>query len=845
MLDQATNSCVIDPTSCGSGTVYIMDKGCVDPTEGLTVDVTEGAEPNGLGIVEDSTNPAGQLTLKAEGQVLVVKGTINPFRDDNGDGEIDADFDTYVFATNGPALIEVSVDGTNGLAGAFLAISGNEETADWQRYGLNVTGDKSQRQLWLPGAGVYGIAIGDTRSMYLDGTSPPAAGAGGAAGSADAHYFMSIKVLPTPTPTAVTLTGGAAAVSGELAPGEVKFYSASMGLGINALELDMPGSASASLVLSKNNAFKAMGNEEADIFGTYPAAVTAPGFRATDTALMAVDTTYHYGPSNAAYTLAIKAGDAGELSTSGGSAMQPEDDEDFSVFYYDVAAADEIRGFNLTFDQRVVGVIVDEDMFIAARFNYGANGFVNQPWDTFKGLVRHRAAGRYYLLVFDPAGTGANTLTATSTHAPVTATAVVTGTPLTGQALSAYGINPYSYNAGTTDLWQSFNTTGTGTGDITSTFYASTAYGRFGTLNVASAAALPVDATAAFSYKIPEAGAAKGRILADATVTQYFVTVAPTTTTGAPTFGIDFKRRDHVDFGTIAAGNMQSRTNETIDATTQTRYYLFRTNGGNRVTITSHPVGALTLNSRIQLLNADESVRQTVNNGLAGADDVYLGLQGSAGWTAFAISSTSALVAAENYDVTVATGAPIQYTVANGTTAYADACAGGTPITLTDDDEGSSAAINTPAGFDFYGFPSPQLKVFANGFVSFDTSLTCGTTCFFSNGNIPLAATPNALAAPYWDDLELVEACQKTVGGKLVIQWTGQLYTSPSPAVAFQLILDPTNDSMEFVYSPTHVPTGGAATIGIEDQAGANAQKIGFDTANVITPGMSKLLTPN
>src|SRR5450432_776746 len=80
ILNATTNSCVIDPNSCQGGTVLINDK-CQDPTAGLTIDLEEGVEPNGLNIGEPSTVSAGAITLKAVGSTFVIHGHINPFED--------------------------------------------------------------------------------------------------------------------------------------------------------------------------------------------------------------------------------------------------------------------------------------------------------------------------------------------------------------------------------------------------------------------------------------------------------------------------------------------------------------------------------------------------------------------------------------------------------------------------------------------------------------------------------------------------------------------------------------------------------------------------------------------
>src|SRR5262249_23069716 len=152
--------------------------------------------------------------------------------------------------------------------------------------------------------------------------------------------------------------------------------------------------------------------------------------------------------------------------------------------------------------------------------------------------------------------------------------------------------------------------------------------------------------------------------------------------------------------------------------------------------------------------------------------------QSAAGFTALTVTQTTAVT--DQFDLSIAASAPVTYTTAAGTTAFSDACTGGTAVTLSDTDDGLSGVINSPTGFDYFGFPAPSFKVSSNGFMTFNAATTCADDpsgfCFFSNSALPSAAAPNAVAAPYWDDLLGIAVCQKTVGTKLIIQWTGSLF---------------------------------------------------------------------
>jgi len=309
MLDHG--QCVIDPASCQAGTVLIADR-CVDPANGLVIDLEESPEPNGTGIVngvEASASPAGIIALKPAGQTFVVHGHITPFRDADGDGQLDPDFDTYLLTVPGPTLLRVTVDGTGGTQGAFYA-AGDAHGAlpAYERYGMNLTGDTSQRRLFLPVAGGYALVIADTRSLAIGGNPPPPAGSGGAAGGPDAAYFVSITAEPIPAPSSISLTGTApgstGTQAGTLATDEIKFYTAALGAGSSDLHQVMPGAAAASIAVVNADQLEGYADERSGGTPTQ-AEVTVGGIAPGDTPLVAVDAVYNYGPAPEPFTLTI------------------------------------------------------------------------------------------------------------------------------------------------------------------------------------------------------------------------------------------------------------------------------------------------------------------------------------------------------------------------------------------------------------------------------------------------------------------------------------------------------------------------------------------------------------
>ena len=304
-LDNA--QCVVDPASCQSGTVLIGHR-CVDPTSGLVVDLEESAEPNGVAIIaglEPSAQPAGTIALKPPGDAFVIHGHLTPFRDADGDGQLDPDFDTYLVTVTTATLLSISVDGTGGAQGAFYLLGdAHGAVPSYERYGLNLTGDTSERRLFLPAAGLYRLAITDTRSVAVGENPPPPAGAGGAAGGPMAGYYASITVETLPAPTPIDVTSGVGRREGTLATDEVLLFTAKMGSGANDVEVAMPGAAAASLAASNLGQLAAYADENPGPPARV-AKVTITGVTPSDDPLIVVDAVYNYGPAPEPFTLTV------------------------------------------------------------------------------------------------------------------------------------------------------------------------------------------------------------------------------------------------------------------------------------------------------------------------------------------------------------------------------------------------------------------------------------------------------------------------------------------------------------------------------------------------------------
>lgn len=859
VLNEEGNGCVASDEVCADGTVLAGDE-CVDPATLLDVAIEEAAEPNNLGIINDvlgdpiepSTDPAGSITLPAIDTTVVVRGTINPHQDLDGVDGNDADFDTFVLTAAGPTLVEVSTDGTNGLLGAFAVsvpvdATGVDPLSGFLRYGISVVSDTAKRFVYLPAAGDYYLTVGDIRAFYVGDQPPNVGGIQGSAGGPDADYYISLTSRALPAAETVNLVDGGATIVGQLdATAPPKVYSIPMGEGVNRADLDIDGTPTGALVLLEGDEVRAVAQETADFFGPVPAATSVLG-GATGT--LVVDFINNYNPTPTDFVVNITAGTAAALSTTGGTATQPEDDVEFSVFYYDVTAADEIKGFDLSFNQPVAGALVDEDFFIAANFTFDpAVGFADTFTD-YVGLIRHRGPGRYYFLTFDPDATGPASIVATSTISTVAPVAVTRGTPLTGQTVNAFNSNPFSYTAGVAQApWQTFHVTGTGTGARTANFFdADDAYGALDPLDSTDGAAVP-DVAPNFVKTFGANSTPQGRILLDDPTERYLVTVNTANATG--TLAVDFAARTISDLGTLANGQSANPANQQLTTAAPTSYYLVR-NAANVVNnISVDPSNAL-FDTRITQLNADEQLIGSFNSAGVGAADSASILNSNGAYVAFTVTNgTTPVLQNEPYtiSVTAVNFVPGTYTRATGTTAYTDACTLGTTVTLTPDsasypaaDDGLSAAIAAPAGFELFGFAASSFIVSSNGWLTFGSPDPANLSAF-TNADMPTAAPANGIIAPAWDDARNVTVCTRTIGTTLVVQWAGTTYSGTS--MAAQAILDGSDSSIEFVYGAGQVATGATATVGIEDQAGGTANKVGFNTAGTTVPGTSYLFTP-
>lgn len=849
ILNPTTNACEIDPASCQDGTVLINNE-CVDPTSGLFPDVQEGAEPNGFGLGgEPSSTPAGSFVLKAiGGPGVILHGTITPRPDRDEDGQPEPDYDTYLVDVAGPSLLRVTADGIHGLSAGFFAVSAVPALADWIRFGVNLSGDTTKRGLYLPSAGRYAIVIADARSLTLDT----------AVGTTTTDYYVTIDQLAVPAPTALALTGGAVTTAASLGPEDVLVFTAPMGIGLNEVSLSTDGARStAGLVVSVGMAATDVAAETKSASGAAPARTITGGIDPNDVTLIVVDPESNTFVAPVTATLSITTHAAAPLSLIGGTATRhnaavvPAAIGDLAAIYFDAAAAGELIGLDLSWNTPVDGVLVDEHGAVASAFSWDPGsaaflgffgGFGNFTWDGYRGVFRAPAPGRYYFLVNDPFGAVGDDLIATSMVATLTPTALAFGTPLTAALPGPFDAATFDY-AGDAEPWQRATLTASaGSGGATTLFYdANTTAGRLGTLVLDDQFGGGPTTDAGDGVPLLSVGATAtstgtgSRVMLNGP--QHLLAIA-TTGTGTGTFDLGIAAQTYTDDGTHQGPFSVTHSAQTLDLGTFRQLYLLRTAPNNVVTVTAHPVTP-TLDLEIASLAADETVATSSNTGGASVDEVLRITADERGYVAIQVESAGGVLTGQ-FAVTIEVAAPF-YPAVTVTTAWTNACIGGTDVTPADRDDGFTGAVVLPAGFDFFAAPVTQIKISTNGWFTFDAAAPISASASRNEQRMPSAAVPDQLVAAYWDDLDQVRICTKAVGTTFVVQWRGVLFSAPSVTVAAQAILDTADDSVTLVYAPYHEATGTSASAGVED-ATANLGTTVFYRSSAVAPGSATKL---
>ncbi len=186
--DTTTETCL---DACGEGTV-LSDGVCMPWIDVVESDSMEPAENNDAMM----GGMPGMLTVPAIDVSIVLEGIIDSPTDLDGDGDDDADYDTWYFsATQGTRLrIEGWADGVFNVATMLIGASEDESNWWYQRYGLNPDSPESERDFVIPMDGEYLLAVTDFSNVT--GDIP--------VGGPEMGYFVNITQVANPAPIAGT-----------------------------------------------------------------------------------------------------------------------------------------------------------------------------------------------------------------------------------------------------------------------------------------------------------------------------------------------------------------------------------------------------------------------------------------------------------------------------------------------------------------------------------------------------------------------------------------------------------------------------------------------------------------
>ncbi|MBN1947134.1 MAG: hypothetical protein JW797_15770 [Bradymonadales bacterium] len=189
---------------------------------------------------------------------------------------------------------------------------------------------------------------------------------------------------------------------------------------------------------------------------------------------------------------------------------------------------------------------------------------------------------------------------------------------------------------------------------------------------------------------------------------------------------------------------------------------------------------------------------------------------------------------------------------------------GAVPITTPESGTADDGFSSLPIGFDFpfYGASYNVAYASSNGLVTFGSG-----SSGWDNQTIPTSALPNAFIAPFWDDLNLVNRSGDERDGRilyatrgtapnryLVIQWQDVAFYSGQNFLTFEVILHE-NGLIQMLYhdltgqsvsgSEADRPSGGSATIGVENATGTAGLLHSFNTAEAVRPGTILVVYPD
>ena len=825
----AEGKCVADITGCATGTVLVAGE-CVPFDETLTGDIVEAPEPNDVG------DTPGMFALPAVGEHITIEGCVNPTVDSDEDGQIDPDFDAYVFSVAGPTLIDVTVDGVGGLTGGLQVLATDPTIADtgWTRIGVDLVGDTAKRQVYLPAAGAYALLLTDGRSIV----------SGLAAGGKDTCYFATVENVAIPAPTPL-VDNAATGVLGAT----VDFYSyepISEGAILFPTVTAPSDSAAAGVVTMVSDTFR-----NANGFAGFgaPAAAAVMGLTSADSVAIAVDSLINFSISEVSYDLLV--GDPGAApATDDGNpiTLSYEQDADgnslFDFVWFEATAGDvlhlEFSGENA---DEFTALLLAPEFSLVTEF-CGDELFGCPAVTALDEWVQITTTGRHYLRLANNSGTVGEDYNVTVTRTHVQPTQIV-GPQSTPDSISGTlgedGFAWYEFDATSAEWWTFVNTT-TDIADLRLTMFDRSAVGAIG-----------IDVSETDSIDADDA-IESGRIYLDDDNTYLLrISDAGGDPVDGNTYQIDIADRQFTRYDNLVEG-----TPLDVDAfaLVEGENYFILTSAevpGSRLTLQAAPAAT---DITVAQLDNKEASGAVIDNGAAGeAESLSVIVAETPPWIAVRINAT----VADTADLDVSVRTPVTYTPTEGTLPFVDICDGTTRHALRDfsffdpEDEGISVApislAGLTTGFSLFGEEVTELWVNSNGVITADG--TQDPAGWWANGSLPSVNAPLFAVMPFWDDLELAldsdsgepQVCVLAEADKITVQFVGRAFADG--AVEFQAVFHDGTNVVDYIYGPNHASTGSSATVGMQGSLGISGSEFcSLDTCS-IAPSTSVTYTPD
>ena len=845
-FDMTSGTCTVDPTACANGTTLVGtrctpdDQLLMGAADLIEVELADG----GL---------SGTLPTPGLDAGVTFYGCINPTT------QTLEDSDAWSITVTAPTVLDIRVDGIGGLAAGFGVVPRDPALlpalANFQRLGINLTGDTSQREVYLPLAGTYALLVADSRTLVL----------GEPAGGPAACYFGTIRQRPMPV--AVTTLPMSQTITDD---GRVKVLTITATAAndiIDAIATRTSAVITPAFVSLRGPVFHRAVSYVANSAGTdVPASDVIGGLVSGETVTLVLDAQVNLALQSAPYTLDLAIITARALPTAGTTAMATSragatpaaPHRDLNYFAFEVAAPGVLE-FNLVPSVPVDLVVVRRDILLpTGAFDVFAeiDGFGSPGRAAFTNeALRFVQPGRYYLVASDPDAMAGATFSFTNTLTPATIAPLMPGVAASNVALSSSGAAFFSLDL-TNPVWMEYGISATTNWGVGNT--------------VVLQHYVPTDE----GWLRPGSGTGRGHVFPRFSSTQpsvspfsprarihlgepgedFLLRVSDSGTPGAgPTFSLLVRERPNVtNLGTlpVATPVMSTITNLVNGAPAR---FIGIARPGDTFRVVATPVNALS-DIRIDRFDVNETATTTIDAVLVGgAETLTLPVGTTPTWVAWSVSNKTLTAPSDVTMVTTATP-PRPYVITSGTLPFVDACTGMGAVTLgTNQDDQVLAGQMLPASFStfrLFGEVVPlTFRVGANGWLSFDTaSVSSGA---YQNRPIPFASAPNGLIAPFWQDQDSTTLCRKddATANTVTIQWSGRVYQTAAQVVQYQVVLHSTG-ALDFIYGPNHTSNGAfddgdgnGATVGVETLGGAFGQQVHYNQPAVL-PNTSRTLTP-